>query len=125
MQPETCGRSVITLNGQRRRTVFVEDNLQFLIFAAQEVNALIAGVFRDTVNLFQNFVELFHVVFNRCSVRSIIRGVGNRLCLRGKFGNRLNTFVGCLNRLNRLAHAVQQRAQVAGAVGQRLRGVIR
>ena len=125
MQPETCGRSVITLNGQRRRTVFVEDDLQFLIFTAQKVDALVTGVFRDTVNLFQNFVELFHVVFNRCSVRSIIRGVGNRLCLRSEFGNRLNTFVGCLNRLNRLAHAVQQRAQVAGAVCQRLRGVIR
>ena len=65
LKSQTCGRSVITLNSQRRRTVFVEDNLQFLIFAVQKVNALVAGVFCDTVNLFQNFVELFHVVFNR------------------------------------------------------------
>ena len=52
-------------------------------------------------------------------------GIGQCLRLLNEVGNRLNTFVGRLNGLNTLSHAVKQGVQVAGAVSQRLRSIVR
>ena len=97
---------------QLGRGVFVEDRGQVVAVASQQVLALVAGVFRQILDLGQKFVVLGRKLLALVLALGLKGLVGFRLGGLDQLGDAGDAFIRSFQGLNRLAHVVQKSGQV-------------